>query len=123
MLTDILYTSVILGPIIFIIVGGCIYSDGGFNGTVMEKAYPLMFDFFIFAFAGMLIACGLFKNHPKIMGIAMWIFAIILGTTVVVLKINNFSNAYITMFGILAAVGLVYGLIRFIGLLVYTKNK
>lgn len=70
---DIAILISILGPLLFIIVGGIIWTDDGFDGTIMEQLFPAFFGGFLAAFGIVLILSNIFKNS-----ITVWIIGAII---------------------------------------------
>ena len=52
-------------PLLFVIIGGIIWIDGGFYGTLMEQLFPAIFFGFIAAYFVLLILSNLFQGVPK----------------------------------------------------------
>ena len=63
---DIAILLSIWGPLLFIIVGGLIWKNDGFDGTVMEQLFPALFFGFLAAFAVVIILSNLFKNSTML---------------------------------------------------------
>ena len=59
---DIGILLVIFVPLLFIIIGGSIWRNGGFDGTIMEELFPVLFFGFIAVFLLILIASNLIKK-------------------------------------------------------------
>ena len=82
LLKDIAIALAILGPLLFMIIGGMVWQDGGFDETFMEHWFPALFFGFLVAFVVFLILLFVFRNSSK-----NWIIAII-GATIVCVAIS-----------------------------------
>ena len=72
-------------PLLFIIIGGSMWLNGKFDGTIMEQLFPALFFGILTTFFVIIITSNLFPNHS-----AIWFFAgPILGITAVVLEMCN----------------------------------
>jgi hypothetical protein len=85
-------------PLLFIMIGGFIWLDGGFDGTIMENLFPALFFGFVTAFITIVIAGNLFRDYP----IIWWISGIVLGIATVILQM---CQAYNTVMVIMCACG------------------
>ena len=77
---DIAIVSTIWGPLLFVIVGGIIWKNDGFDGTIMEQLFPAMFFGFIAAFCIVLILGNIFKDSSVVWiigGIVIFIATVI----------------------------------------------
>lgn len=97
-------------PLLFIIVGGIIWIDGGFYGTLMEQLFPAIFFGFIAAYCVLLILSNLFQGVPK----AWFISAITVFITTVVCWMLELKT--VIMYGLIIIFGflLLLCLIRWI---------
>ena len=69
---DIAIALTVLVPLLFIVVGGLIWNNGGFDGTIMEEFFPAMFFGFLAAYAVLIIFSNIF-NHG-----AVWVIGAII---------------------------------------------
>ena len=86
-------------PLLFIFIGGAIWCNGGFNGTIMEDLFPALFLGLVTAFITIIIVGNLFRDYP----IIWWISGIALGITIVVLWM---CQAYNTSYVVIGACGI-----------------
>lgn len=82
-------------PLLVIFIGGPIWLNGGFNGTIMEELFPALFLGFVAAFTSVIIVSNLFRDYP----IIWWISGIVLGITVVILNMCQAHNASVVILG------------------------
>ena len=88
---DIAILMTIWGPLLFIIIGGVMWKNGKFDGTIMEQLFPAMFYGFIGAFAIVIILSNLFKYSTTI-----WIIgAVVVFFGAVVCYMLDFINVLI----------------------------
>ena len=66
LIKDIAIASCVLGPLLFMIIGGIIWMDDGFDGTLMEQLFPAIFFGFIAAYSVLIILSNLFQGVPKV---------------------------------------------------------
>lgn len=84
----------VLVPLLFIFIGGSIWSNGGFNGTLMEELFPALFFGFATAFVTFIIVGNLFRDCQ----IIWWISGIALGITIVILWMcQAYNTSYVVM--------------------------
>ena len=104
---DIAIVSCIWGPLLFIIIGGIMWRNDKFDGTIMEQLFPAMFFGFICAFAVIIILSNLFKYSSAL----WWIGGIITFIAMVVLYMleitSVFTTALITIVGAILLLSLV----------------
>ena len=62
LLKDIAIVSTIWVPLLFIIVGGAMWTSDKFDGTIMEQLYPAIFFGFIIAGGVVIILSNFFRN-------------------------------------------------------------
>ena len=97
-------------PLLFILIGGMIHSDGGFDGTIMEELYPALFFGFFVAFVVVAILCDVFPDYPILWRIA----GPTLGTIMIILEMCHAKVASRILFGA-CCVGLcLLGIVRWI---------
>ncbi len=78
----------VLSPLLFVIIGGSIWQDGGFDGTIMEQLFPALCCGLYAAFCMVIILSNLFK-HSSI----VWIIgAVSIFVPTVVVYMLNFTN-------------------------------
>ena len=107
---DIAIATSIWGPLLFIIIGGMIWKDGGFDGTIMEQLFPALFFAFLAAFAVVIILSNIFKYTP----IVWWVSAIIIFVATVVCYMLELTSI-LTVGGIVLGVGIcLLALVRWI---------
>ena len=98
---DIAILLSIWGPLLFIIVGGLIWKNDGFDGTIMEQLFPALFLGFLAAFATVIILSNLFKNSTM-----LWIVgAIIIFVATVVCYMLELTSI-LTVGAIILCIGL-----------------
>jgi hypothetical protein len=97
-------------PLLFIFIGGSIWLNGGFNGTIMEELFPALFLGFVSAFITIIIVSNLFRDRP----IIWWISGIALGITVVILNMCQAHNASAVIFGACGVAACILVLVRWI---------
>lgn len=66
LIKDIAIVLCLWAPLLFIIIGGIIWIDDGFDGTLMEQLFPAIFFGFIAAYSVLLILSNLFQGVPKV---------------------------------------------------------
>lgn len=107
LIKDIAIVSCIWGPLLFIIIGGIMWRNDKFDGTIMEQLFPAMFLGFICAFAVIIILSNLFKYSSML----WWIGGIITFIAMVVLYMleitSVFTTALIVIFGVILLLALV----------------
>ena len=101
LIKDIAIASFVLGPLLFIIIGGITWMNDGFDGTLMERLFPAMFFGFIAAYCVLLILSNLFHNVPKL----WFIGAIIIFVATVTCWMLELKT--ILMYGLIVIFGLV----------------
>ena len=98
------------GSILFIVIGGIMWTSDRFDGTIMEFLFPALFCGFISAFSILVFLSNIFKDSPVI-----WIIAAVLVFGVAVV---SFLLDLMTLLGIvtLGPIGLLFllGLINWI---------
>ena len=86
---DVMILLFVWGPLLFILIGGSIYLNEGFNGTFMERLFPAIFWGLIAAFVSLIIISNLLKNSER-----LWIITAIIvfiGTLIVyIMDLTNF---------------------------------
>ena len=97
-------------PFLFIVIGGLIYSDGGFDGTIMEELYPALFFGFIVAFVVIAILGDVFPDYPMLRRIA----GPALGTIMVILEMCHAKVASRILFGTCCFGLCLLGIVRWI---------
>ena len=98
---DIAAVASIWGPLLFIIIGGLVWKNGGFDGTIMEQLFPALFFGFIAAFGVIIVLSNIFKNSSTI----WWVVgAITLVATVICYMLE--LTSILTVGGIVLAVGI-----------------
>ena len=98
------------GPLLFILIGGFIWLDGGFDGTIMEKVLPAFTLGFAAAFVTVLIVGKLFRDYP----IIMWISGIVLGIVTFILSMCEADTAVMIVLGICGVVACVLVVVKWI---------
>lgn len=81
LLSDLATVSCVFGPLLFIIIGGYIWKNGVFDGTIMEQLFPAIFIGFLVALGTTIILSNIFKNTTiiwKIGAIVSFIITIII---------------------------------------------
>lgn len=110
LLKDICICLSIALPLIFIFVGGSMWLNDKFDGTIMEFLFPALFCGFISAFSILVFLSNIFRNSPVI-----WIVAAVL---VFIVAVAAFLLDLMTLLGIvtLGPIGLLFllGLINWI---------
>ena len=66
LIKDIAIASCILGPLLFMVIGGIIWMDDGFDGTLMDRLFPAIFFGFIATYCVLIILSNFFQGVPKI---------------------------------------------------------
>jgi len=88
---DIAILMTVWGPLLFIIIGGVMWKNDKFDGTIMEQLFPALFFGFLAAFALAIILSNLFKNSTT-----LWIIgAVVAFIATVVSYMLNLTNALI----------------------------
>lgn len=108
-------------PILFLIIGGMIWSDGGFEGMFMQELFPAIGMGLIFGFAAMLLLCPFMKNMFILLTGGLTI-----GLIVGVSKFLQSDTVYLTAIFAITAIFLVYGIIKLILIWLaplFDKNK
>lgn len=86
---DVMILLSVWGPLLFILIGGSIYLNDGFNGTFMEKLFPALFWGLIAAFISLIIISNLLKKSEL-----LWIITgiiVFIGTLIVyMMDLTNF---------------------------------
>ena len=107
---DIGILLLVLVPLLFIFIGGSIWLNDGFDGTIMEELFPALFLGFVTAFITIIIVGNLFRDYQ----IIWWISGITLGITIVILWMcQAYNTAYVVM-GALGVATCILVLVRWI---------
>jgi hypothetical protein len=97
-------------PLLFIIIGGLIWKNDGFDGTIMEKLFPALFFGFIAGFATLIFVSNVFRESTPI-----WVIATLLVfATTVALYLLELTTALCIVMGIPIALLLLLGLMKWI---------
>lgn len=107
---DIGILLLVWGPLLFIMIGGFIWLDGGFGGTIMESLFPALVLGFVTAFTTIIVVGNLFRDRP----IIWWISGIALGITVVILNMCQAYNASAVIVGACGVATCILVLVRWI---------
>ncbi len=100
---DIIAILSLFGPILFIIIGGTIWGNDGFEGTFMDKLFPALFFGFLAAFIVVIIVVQFFEMRPIV-----WIIGIVvLIATVIVYMLDFTSILTVEMIGLVSLLFLV----------------
>ena len=107
LIKDIAIVSCIWGPLLFIFIGGTMWKNDKFDGTIMEQLFPAMFFGFICAWGVILISSNLFKYSPTL----WWIGGIIAFIAMVALYMLEITSIFIAVllaiFGVLMLLVLI----------------
>ena len=106
-LKDITILLSIWGPLLFIIVGGILWKNDTFDGTVMEQLFPAMFFGFIAAFCVVIILSKIFKYSSSswIIGASITFLSIVI---CYMLELKSILTAsIITIFGAILLIALI----------------
>lgn len=107
LIKDIAILLSVWGPLLFIIIGGIMWRNDKFDGTIMEQLFPAMFFGFIAAFCVIIVLSNLFKHSSTL----WWIGGIITFIAMVVLYMleitSVFTAALIVIFGVTLLLALV----------------
>lgn len=102
LIKDIAIASCVLGPLLFMIIGGIIWMDDGFDGTLMERLFPAIFFGFIATYCILIILSNLFQGAPKVWFIgAVAVFIITVVCWMLELKI-------VLLYGAIIIVGFLF---------------
>lgn len=97
-------------PLLFIIIGGLIWKNDGFDGTIMEELFPALFLGFIAGFATLIFVSNIFKGSTP-----LWVVATLLVfAATVVLYLLELTTALCIVMGIPIALLLLLVLIKWI---------
>ena len=97
-------------PLLFIIIGGLIWKNDGFDGTIMENLFPALFFGFIAGFATLIFVSNVFRESTPI-----WVIATLLVfATTVALYLLELTTALCIVMGIPIALLLLLGLMKWI---------
>lgn len=110
LIKDIAILLSIWGPILFIIIGGIMWRDDKFDGTIMEQLFPAMFFGFICAFSVVCTLSNLFKNSSAL----WWIGGIITFIAIVALYMLEFTTVFIIALCVIFGGLMLLGLIKWI---------
>lgn len=91
---DIAILLSVWGPLLFILIGGVIWLNDGFDGTIMERLFPALFFGLCTAFFAIIIASNLLPDYPSI----WWVSGGVLGITMIVLRMCNADTLSIVLF-------------------------
>ena len=97
-------------PLLFIFIGGAIWNNGGFDGTIMEELFPALVLGFVTTFITIIILYNLFRDYP----IIWWISGIALGITVVILNMCQAYNASAVILGACGVTACILILVKWI---------
>lgn len=100
----------VLVPLLFIFIGGSIWRNSGFNGTIMEELFPALLFGFVATFITIIIVSNLFRDRP----IIWWISGIALGITVVILNMCQAHNASAVILGACGVAACILVLVRWL---------
>ena len=81
-------------PLLFVIVGGAIWKNDGFVGTVMQELFPALFFGLFAMFIVIVIASNLLPNHPKV----WWGVGLSVGTIMVITRMSRADGVFTTLF-------------------------
>lgn len=110
LIKDIAIVLCLWAPLLFIIIGGIIWRDDGFDGTLMEQLFPAIFFGFIAAYSVLLILSNLFQGVPKV----WYIGAIVVFITTIVCWMLELETVLLYGAIIIGALLLLLCLIRWI---------
>lgn len=97
-------------PLLFIIIGGLIWKNDGFDGTIMEELFPALFFGFIAGFATLCFVSNIFKGSTP-----LWVVATLLVfAATVALYLLELTTALCIVVGIPIVLLLLLGLIKWI---------
>lgn len=88
---DIAILMTVWGPLLFIIIGGTMWKNDKFDGTIMEQLFPALFFGFLAAFAVAIILSNLFKYSTTLWAVG----AIVALIATVVCYMLDFINVLI----------------------------
>ena len=97
-------------PLLFFLIGGLIWLDGGFDDTIMEELLPALLFGFVTAFITFITVGNLFHDYP----IIWWISGIALGTTIVILQMCQAYDASMIVMGACFVPTLILILVKWI---------
>ena len=101
-LKDFAMVLAIWGPLLFVIIGGMIWRDGGFDGTIMEVLFPALFFGLITGFAALILSSNIFQKQP-----VLWVIITgVVFTATVALYLLNLTKALTIVIGV--SIGLVF---------------
>lgn len=81
-------------PLLFILIGGFLWTNDKFDGTIMEKLFPALFFGFLSTYFVIIITSNLFPDHS-----AIWfISGPVVGITTVILEMCNAHIASLVIF-------------------------
>ena len=110
LIKDIAILLYIWGPLLFIIIGGTMWRNDKFDGTIMEQLFPAMFFGFICAFAVIIILSNLFKYSSTL----WWIGGIITFIAMVVLYMLEITSVFTTALIVIVGAILLLSLVKWI---------
>ena len=91
MVKDIMILLSVWGPLLFIIIGGSIYLNDGFDGTFMENLFPAIFWGLITSFISVIIVSNLLKNSER-----LWIITgIIVFAVTLIVYLMDLTNFFV----------------------------
>ncbi len=97
-------------PLLFIIIGGLIWKNDGFDGTIMEELFPALFFGFIAGFATLSFVSSIFEDSTLLRVVAtLLVFA-----ATVALYLLELTTALCIVVGIPIVLLLLLGLIKWI---------
>ena len=95
---------------ILIIIGGIMWRNDKFDGTIMEQLFPAMFFGFICAFCVIIILSNLFKYSSML----WWIGGIVTFIAMVVLYMLEITSVFIAALIVIFGVILLLALVKWI---------
>ena len=110
LIKDIAILLSVWGPLLFIIIGGIMWRNDKFDGTIMEQLFPAMFFGFICAFAVIIILSNLFKYSSTL----WWIGGIITFIAMVVLYMLEITSVFTTALIVIVGAILLLSLVKWI---------
>lgn len=116
---DIAILLSIWGPLLFLVIGGIIWKNDGFEGTIMKSLFPVLFFSILAAYVTFIILSNIFKETVLI----WYVGAIII--FIVSLVCYHLKHTYILIIGgvILGSILCVILFIYLIKSLKYYKKK
>lgn len=90
LLIDIAILLSVWGPLLFIIIGGINYINGGFDGTLMEELFPAIFLGFFAGFITLIIISNILKNASMKVWLIPAVIMFFITVITDMLKLENF---------------------------------